>query len=493
LVAQSTLRSQSERLGWTLTFPAGLWNRLNGHLFPGDADEHGAVVLAGLARGRNGFRLLAKEVVLAEDGRDYIPGERGYRALTPLFIASVARRARDERLAYLAVHCHGGAGRVDFSEIDLASHERGYPALQQITRQVVGGVVLANGAAAGDLWVDADHRVRLEGTTVLGGNIVTLTPKAPAHSVGHEPLFDRQARIFGEQGQRRLASMKVAVVGLGGAGSMAAEMLARLGVGELLLVDPDRLEPSNLSRVVGSRRADLHPSITADFVPRLLRKLGERRSSLKVQIAAHAIRRAGLPVRTTTMPLDVAHKQATAQLALCDWIVLAADSQHARLVVNAVVHAYLIPAIQIGVKIPVEQTTGAVGDIFAVARRVLPDFGCLWCNGLIDATELQLEVLGDEGRAARAYVGEDAPAPSVITLNGLAAATGMTDLLLASTGLLSGTLSSDGPGYVRIHARTGKQYLDIPRRDRDCPYCGSDNSILGLGDTAALPTARTLQ
>jgi hypothetical protein len=434
--------------------------------------------------------LLAKDLVLAEDGRDYIPGERGYRALSAVFVANAARRARDRKLAYLAVHCHGGSGHVEFSEIDIASHERGYPALQQITGQIVGGLVIASGAVAGDLWIGASERARLETTLVHGGNIITMTPSSPTASAGYNPLFDRQARIFGADGQRHLGSMRVAVVGLGGAGSIATELLGRLGVGELLLIDPDRLEPSNLSRVMGSRRSDLGPAETAVSMPAWLRRLGQRRRSLKVQIAARSIRHAGLPVRTKTLALDVADKRATSELALCDWIVLAADSQHARLIVNAVVHAYLIPAVQIGVKIPVDQTTGAVGDIFSVSRRILPDSGCLWCNGLIDSTELQLEVLGDEGHAARAYIGNDAPAPSVITLNGLAAATAMTDLLLASTGLLVSGPSNESPGYIRTHVRSGRQYLDRPRRDADCPYCGDGDSILSLGDLAALPTHR---
>ncbi|MFP3415922.1 ThiF family adenylyltransferase, partial [Bacillus sp. SIMBA_074] len=72
-----------------------------------------------------------------------------------------------------------------------------------------------------------------------------------------DPTYDRQARIFGDRGQAILASSKVAVVGLGGIGSLIGEYLARLGVGELLYIDPDRLDPTNLPRVVGARRSDV--------------------------------------------------------------------------------------------------------------------------------------------------------------------------------------------------------------------------------------------
>src|SRR5262249_10800834 len=66
-------------------------------------------------------------------------------------------------------------------------------------------------------------------------------------------LFDRQVRAFGEAGQRALASMTVAIIGLGGTGSVTAQQLAHLGVRRFVLIDPDRIEASNLNRVVGAR------------------------------------------------------------------------------------------------------------------------------------------------------------------------------------------------------------------------------------------------
>src|SRR5215471_5576154 len=109
-----------------------LFQRLYAHLFPGDHDEHGAVIAAGIAESPRGTRLLARELFLARDGIDYVPGTRGYRALTPRFIADVSDHCARENLAYLSVHCHGGADSVAFSPDDMASHERGYPALLDI-------------------------------------------------------------------------------------------------------------------------------------------------------------------------------------------------------------------------------------------------------------------------------------------------------------------------------------------------------------------------
>ena len=55
---------------YELVIPEALWNKLYAHLFPGDGDEHGAVILAGLAEGNGRMRLLARDLFLAVDGVD---------------------------------------------------------------------------------------------------------------------------------------------------------------------------------------------------------------------------------------------------------------------------------------------------------------------------------------------------------------------------------------------------------------------------------------
>ena len=53
---------------------------------------------------------------------------------------------------------------------------------------------------------------------------------------------------IGTKGQQKIAESKVAIVGIGALGTVAAELLARSGVGELLLIDRDVVEKSNLQR-----------------------------------------------------------------------------------------------------------------------------------------------------------------------------------------------------------------------------------------------------
>lgn len=69
--------------------------------------------------------------------------------------------------------------------------------------------------------------------------------------------FDRTIRLVGKEGQARLLRAKVALFGLGGVGSYALEALVRAGIGEMLLVDGDVVEETNLNRQLIATRATL--------------------------------------------------------------------------------------------------------------------------------------------------------------------------------------------------------------------------------------------
>lgn len=60
--------------------------------------------------------------------------------------------------------------------------------------------------------------------------------------------YDRQLKIFGPEGQGQIGSAKVGLVGCGGLGTNVATALASAGVGEFVIMDPDRPEESNLNR-----------------------------------------------------------------------------------------------------------------------------------------------------------------------------------------------------------------------------------------------------
>lgn len=62
------------------------------------------------------------------------------------------------------------------------------------------------------------------------------------------PRYQRNYKSISEEDQKKLADSTVAIVGCGGLGGTMAEELSRLGIGNLILVDGDRIEESNLNR-----------------------------------------------------------------------------------------------------------------------------------------------------------------------------------------------------------------------------------------------------
>ena len=449
--------------------PGSLFQKLMGHLFPGDFDEHGAIITAGFAKHGGEYRLFARELFIAREGIDYVAGTRGYRALTAQFIHRCITYCRDNRLVYLAVHNHGGSDSVAFSTVDFASHKRGYPALLDIARGMpVGALVFAENAAEADIWFPDGRRSSLRQVIVLGQRRRRLfhSPQR-ATAVHEERLYQRQVLLFGHEGQIDLERAKVAVIGLGGVGSLANEYLARLGVGHLVLVDPDRISESNFSRVIGSNVEDLASG------------------AFKVDIAARVARQANPTIRLDIITDDIAKSRVASDLIGCDYLVLAADSMRARLVFNAIVQQYFIPGVQLGAKVNHDPMTGQVLAAFSVMRRVLPGEGCLWCNHLVDAATLAKEWKSDEERKEQNY-GVALANPSVITLNSIAAAHAINDFMFTFLGLREA--DSGYMLYERFdHLKNRHEYIQ-PRWDTDCPECSATKgSRFGMGDASRLP------
>ena len=78
----------------------------------------------------------------------------------------------------------------------------------------------------------------------------------------------RTELLIGEEGCQRLASAHVVVVGVGGVGGYAAEILARSGVGHLTLIDADDVAESNLNRQLIALNSTIGESKVALFKAR---------------------------------------------------------------------------------------------------------------------------------------------------------------------------------------------------------------------------------
>ena len=79
----------------------------------------------------------------------------------------------------------------------------------------------------------------------------TPSPELSADSAAlQQRRFGGLDRLYGQNGAARIRAAHVAVVGIGGVGSWAAEALARSGVGRLTLIDLDHVAESNINRQI---------------------------------------------------------------------------------------------------------------------------------------------------------------------------------------------------------------------------------------------------
>ncbi|MEU7616629.1 ThiF family adenylyltransferase [Micromonospora rifamycinica] len=150
--------------------------------------------------------------------------------------------------------------------------------------------------------------------------ILTMPLDGPAPPTGAtgpiQDRYDRQVRAFGPHVQRRLAELTVAVVGLGGVGSQVVQSLAHLGVGGLLLVDPDTVAATNLNRLIGAKPADV------------------ARAATKVTVAARTVRTINPQVRVRGIAGSILDPVVWQQMRPAEVIVGAVDGHAPRWALN---------------------------------------------------------------------------------------------------------------------------------------------------------------
>jgi len=166
--------------------------------------------------------------------------------------------------------------------------------------------------------------------------------------------------FLGPASDEVLADLRVAIVGLGGGGSHIAQQLAHVGVGHFILIDHDRIDLSNLNRLIGGTRADV------------------RTRKHKPLIAARQIRRINPTAKITAFRKQWQH--GANLLRGCDIIFGCIDTFVGRAELEEAARRYFIPYIDLGMDV------FKLGNRFAIAGQValsMPGFPCLRCMGII--------------------------------------------------------------------------------------------------------------
>jgi hypothetical protein len=234
----------------------------------------------------------------------------------------------------------------------------------------------------------------------------------------HRPGFvQRHAQLFGTETVARLQRLSIAVIGCSGTGSPLIEMLARLGVGRLVLVDPDRVETRNLNRIYNATREDAV----------LCR--------LKVEVTGRAIARMGLGTDVELFAMDLATRDAIRAVAACDVVFGCMDGARGRNLLNRLASFYSLPYFDLGVRLDADGS-GGITDAAGAVHYVEPDGISLLEREAYSQEQLRAEVLKftdpteyERQRRARYIKNADEDRPAVISINTQISATAVNEFL----------------------------------------------------------------
>jgi hypothetical protein len=267
-------------------------------------------------------------------------------------------------------------------------------------------------------------------------------------------------QFLGPDGHLRLRSARVAVVGVGGLGSHVVQQLGFLGVTNLALIDGDRIDETNLNRLVTAGPGDID-AYKVDVLQRFVTTLHP-----------------GAEVRVVRQ--DLRSVEAFKEIKAADYLVGCIDNDGPRFLLNQLSAAYRKPYLDLGSDLGVDRTSYGGRLVF-----VRPGEGCLWCRNLLNRQEVRewLETEEERYTRARSYGQEITPdaggGPSVVSLNGVVASLGVMELMLEISGVR--------PAHaIRIYNGvygTVSSPAD-PKPDRNnCRIC---SEVVGQGDEAGL-------
>lgn len=387
----------------TIRLTQSCFEALKAHLYPGDGLEAAALMLCKVPQASRD-KYLVRDLVLVPHAA--CRRERDALTWPGAFVDEAMERAEDEGLAIIAAHSHPG-GLLAFSNADDESDAELMPAMSWRGDCPPGSAIMTpDGQMCARIYDGAAPQAA--SVMIAGHNIVV-----------HDLAFADPVLPFTSAMTERLGRLSACVVGVSGTGSIVAEQLARLGFGELILIDHDHLEKRNLNRILNSRVADL----------------GQR----KVEMFAAAVRAYSPNCRVQIVPSSLSERDAITAASDADVLFCCVDTDEGRHLADRIASAFLMPLIDMGVSIPTRRVRGGLPQIIEVCGRVdyvFPNGATLADRQVYTPASLEAEYLRKHApqahaqRMAEGYIkGMTEEAPAVIALNMRAASAAVMEFI----------------------------------------------------------------
>lgn len=380
-----------------LTLTAPLHERLHRHLFPGDGFEAAAILLCTRTPGPR-IRLLAHDAVLVPHG-DCLQRHADYLVWPGMAIEDAIDRAEAKDLSLVLIHSHPG-GLFGFSPHDDESDRLTMPGLFQALGALHGSAVMTpDGAILARLYQPDMTKIAVQMVSVPGDDLRWWWA---------DRQFAKRPIAFTSETRFEKARLSACVIGVSGTGSVVAEQLARLGFGQVSLIDFDKLEERNLNRILNSTSH------------------GATIEQAKVEAFAEAVARYRGEGVAAPLAASISSREAVLLASQADVIFSCVDTLDARHIADLIASSFLIPLFDVGVSIPTRKAgeSLAIADVCGRIDYIQPGGSTLQDRHVYDPKSLRAEYLRrtapnahlDEVQAG--YLkGVSEQAPSVISLN----------------------------------------------------------------------------
>lgn len=377
---------------------------------------------------------------------------------TARYNIELLNRCLAEDTGLLIIHRHP-EHPVQMSHDDKQSANRIMARFQTaVPYRVHGSVVLGESTVDGLLWMPTSRVPQSQFSVRVLTSPMTNYPEPEGPD---RDLFKNQRITLTKSGQQLLRNSRVAIVGISGGGTQVATQLAVAGVGELICVDAQTLEPENR---------------TSTDVPSWL-DLWLRRSKLSM------MRRKiwWLNPRCSFRAIHglVPEQRVIDALKRADIIVSCVNNLAARADLVEISGRYCIPLIDLGLTVRTDDHQPDPAPIRAIAGNIfvsMPGGPCPWCTGFITQAKLDKEAGGADRSYLRNMHGSNGRNVLVAPFNGVLANQAACDVLQLMLGFGG---EKETAAYKKYDGFSGTLIEWLIRKKPCCPHC---SRIVAAGD-----------
>ena len=321
---------------------------------------------------------LVNQILLPKEDERSLHGNASFH---PNYVGRVIKLAQEKGEGLAFMHSHPSPGWQGMSTDDIKAERDvlAYPA-GATGFPLVGLTIGTNGYWSARFWERSKgqmrrtwcEKVRVVGPKSYKNDFNDSLAPAPLR----RDILRRTFDTWGRESQNTISRLRVGIVGLGSVGCIVAESMARIGVTQVTLIDPDKIEEHNLDRLLYGTVKDI----------------GKK----KVAVAARSMRRhaTAAKIQIITVPVSVQDFTAYKAAIDCDVLFSCVDRPVARDVLNYIAQAHLIPVIDGGVAVEIDRQKGNFFSAHWRAHIVTPYHQCMRCSKQYNSSEVIMELDG---------------------------------------------------------------------------------------------------